>query len=110
MSETEKVRREHRIPKEPRSSFPQCWVLWYSWRRIVFFTPKVRLRALQVVVSTLPTRQWLVGVNVYRDDDDDLVVMLGLGVLDIEVNVMHFLPESYWTDRLTEADRKSDVA
>lgn len=96
--------REHRIPKTPRASFPQCWVLWYSWRRIVFFTPKVRLRALQVVVSTLPKRQWLVGLSVYRDDDEDLVVTFGFGVLDIEVNVIHFLPDSYWEQRLADTD------
>ena len=86
-----KVSREHRIPKQERSSFPTCWVLWYTWRRVVFFTPKVGLRSWQIIVSTLPKTGWLFGIHAYRDEDDDLIVMLGLGVIDVEINTMKFL-------------------
>lgn len=84
--------REHRIPKHERSSFPTCWVLWYTWRRVVFFTPKVRLRALQITVSTLPRDSMLVGLWVGRDEgEEERRALVGLGFVEIEVNVLRFL-------------------
>ena len=95
---------EHRWPRKRRESYPQMFVLWYTLRRVTFFTPKVGLRAWQVTVSTLPRRGWLLGIDVYRDEDDDLIVRFGLVLLDVEVNTIHFYPESYWTDRTEAAD------
>jgi hypothetical protein len=89
---------EHRWPKKRRSSYPQMFALWYSWRRVMFFTPKVGVRAWQIVVTILPKSGWLVGVYVYRDEDDEWIVRLGIGVVDVEINTLHFLPESYWAD------------
>lgn len=93
MTARESEPREHRIPKEPRSSFPTCWVLWYTWRRLVFFTPKVRLRAWQIIVTTLPTHGFLLGLSVSRDEDDEWVVMVGLGLIEVEVHTLVFLPD-----------------
>jgi hypothetical protein len=91
---SEQQRHEHRFPRKARSSWPACWVLWYSWRRVVLFTPKVRLRALQIVVTTLPTSSWLLGAYLYRDEDDEMILLLGLGVIEAEVHVMRFLSDA----------------
>ena len=87
--------REHRWPRQERTSFPACFVLWYSWRRIVLFTPKVRLRAWQIIVSTLCRGPWLIGLYVgLGDDDDEPVVRFGLGFVEVEVNTIRFYSDA----------------
>lgn len=82
---------EHRWPKKERGSFPTYFALWYSWRRVVFQTPKVGLRAWQIVVSPLPSHgRHLFGLHLFREEDDDLVVTLGLGFIEVEVNTLRF--------------------
>lgn len=104
MSDEVRQTREHRIPKKARDSFPSYWVMWYTWRRFLLMTPRVRNSAVQVVVSIVPTRWWLIGLCFGRDEDEELNVRLGFGVVEVEFQVIKFWPESYWTERLDAAD------
>ncbi|MGE3621780.1 MAG: hypothetical protein AB7L84_15090 [Acidimicrobiia bacterium] len=61
---------------------------WFGWRQIVLWTPKVGLRSAIVTVRVLPRWGLLLGVMVQRDEDDEWVGSLGLGLVEIEVQGM----------------------
>lgn len=81
---------EHRWPRADRATYPTRWVQWYSWRQIVFFTPKVRLRSAIVTLRIWPRLGWVFGLVAWRDDDEELTVRAGVGVAEIEAVVMQW--------------------
>lgn len=84
----------HRVvdfPRQARKSWPAHWVKVFGWRQIVAYTPKVGTHAAFVTLRVLPRfGGWIVGVHVWKDEDDEWVIRVGVGVVEVEINTVEF--------------------
>lgn len=81
---------ERAWPRTDRASYPTRWMRFFSWRQIAFFTPKVLRRSAIVTWRNWPRYGATFGVVVWRDDDGELTIRAGVGVVEIEAVVMQW--------------------
>lgn len=79
------------VPSHDRDKYPARWVRGFGWRQVTLWTPKVALRSAIVTLRIWPRNGGLLlGLYVGRDDDGEWIVRLGVGVIEVEVNVMEW--------------------
>lgn len=80
-------------PKKARKSYPTRWVITYGWRQMAAFTPRIWNYAAMVTLRIVPRHGGLFfGLWVGKADDSDWELRAGVGLVEIEVDLIEFWP------------------
>lgn len=83
-------------PSEPfrwpadRAHFPAHFVISYGWRQTTFYTPVVARRCVIATVHFGRRALGFYGLAVFRDEDDEPSLRIGLGLLAIDAYALGF--------------------